>query len=65
MSTKLQIPKDATLSASNKDTVIPQTNRDINPIITNRNPRNLEKMRLARKPDGFWFEKGTIKYWHK
>lgn len=43
----------------------PKTNNEIKPMITNRNPRNLEKMRLARKPTGFFFEKDSITFWHK
>ncbi|XP_041971685.1 39S ribosomal protein L18, mitochondrial [Aricia agestis] len=31
----------------------------------NRNPRNLERMRIARKPDGYHLEKPGRKFWHK
>ncbi|CAK1589909.1 unnamed protein product [Parnassius mnemosyne] len=31
----------------------------------NRNPRNLERIRIARKPDGYHLEKPGRKYWHK
>ncbi|CAG5046904.1 unnamed protein product [Parnassius apollo] len=31
----------------------------------NRNPRNLERLRIARKPDGYHLEKPGRKYWHK
>lgn len=43
----------------------PLSNNEIKPIITNRNPRNLEKMRLARKPTGWFNEKDTVEFWHK
>ncbi|KAG7208757.1 hypothetical protein KM043_014952 [Ampulex compressa] len=33
--------------------------------IRNRNPRNLERLRIARKPVGFKLEKNNISYWHK
>lgn len=35
------------------------------PEFVNRNPRNLEKLRIARKPDGYHLEKPGRKYWHK
>ncbi|XP_013184181.1 large ribosomal subunit protein uL18m [Amyelois transitella] len=31
----------------------------------NRNPRNLEKIRIARKPDGYHLDKPGRKFWHK
>ncbi|XP_063832786.1 large ribosomal subunit protein uL18m [Ostrinia nubilalis] len=31
----------------------------------NRNPRNLERIRLARKPDGYHLDKPGKKFWHK
>ncbi|XP_035448390.2 39S ribosomal protein L18, mitochondrial [Spodoptera frugiperda] len=31
----------------------------------NRNPRNLEKIRIARKPDGYHLEAAGRKFWHK
>ncbi|CAF4802959.1 unnamed protein product [Pieris macdunnoughi] len=31
----------------------------------NRNPRNLERMRIGRKPDGYHLEKPGRKFWHK
>nr|ADP21469.1 mitochondrial ribosomal protein L17 [Antheraea yamamai] len=31
----------------------------------NRNPRNLERMRIARKPDGYHLGKPGRKFWHK
>ncbi|CAH0402924.1 unnamed protein product [Chilo suppressalis] len=31
----------------------------------NRNPRNLERIRIARKPDGYHLDKPDRKYWHK
>lgn len=31
----------------------------------NRNPRNLERLRIARKPDGYHLEKPGRKFWHK
>ncbi|KAF5294349.1 hypothetical protein FQR65_LT10802 [Abscondita terminalis] len=40
-------------------------NNDINPIFTNRNPRNLEYLRIAYKPDGFYVDKPGRCYWHK
>ncbi|KOB67263.1 Mitochondrial ribosomal protein L17 [Operophtera brumata] len=31
----------------------------------NRNPRNLERIRIARKPDGYHLDKPGKKFWHK
>ncbi|XP_030032747.2 39S ribosomal protein L18, mitochondrial [Manduca sexta] len=31
----------------------------------NRNPRNLERMRIAQKPDGYHLDKPGKRYWHK
>lgn len=33
--------------------------------IRNRNPRNLERLRIARKPTGYAVEKPGFSYWHK
>lgn len=33
--------------------------------IVNRNPRNLERLRIARKPSGYHLEKPGRSYWHK
>ncbi|KAJ8972099.1 hypothetical protein NQ314_000325 [Rhamnusium bicolor] len=40
-------------------------NGDIAPVFTNRNPRNLEKIRVAYKPDGYHVEKPGRRFWHK
>ena len=34
-------------------------------FVRNRNPRNLELMRIARKPAGFRLEKPGREFWHK
>lgn len=45
--------------------------KDINKLtdgvkyLTNRNPRNLEKMRIAYKPSGYHLEKPGRSFWHK
>ncbi|XP_011876794.1 PREDICTED: 39S ribosomal protein L18, mitochondrial [Vollenhovia emeryi] len=33
--------------------------------IVNRNPRNLERLRIARKPMGYYLNKSGHTYWHK
>ncbi|XP_076282418.1 mitochondrial ribosomal protein L18 isoform X1 [Lasioglossum baleicum] len=33
--------------------------------VRNRNPRNLERLRIARKPIGYVLEKPGFSYWHK
>ncbi|XP_066597420.1 large ribosomal subunit protein uL18m [Prorops nasuta] len=33
--------------------------------VQNRNPRNLELLRIARKPAGYWLDKRNREYWHK
>ncbi|CAH0549789.1 unnamed protein product [Brassicogethes aeneus] len=40
-------------------------NSEISPIFTNRNPRNLEKLRIAYKPDGYHVDAPGKCYWHK
>ncbi|XP_050308715.1 39S ribosomal protein L18, mitochondrial [Anthonomus grandis grandis] len=40
-------------------------NNEINPVFQNRNPRNLERMRIAYKPDGYHVDKPGRNYWHK
>ncbi|XP_026740609.1 39S ribosomal protein L18, mitochondrial [Trichoplusia ni] len=35
------------------------------PEFVNRNPRNLERIRIARKPDGYHLEAPGRKFWHK
>lgn len=40
-------------------------NDHISPIFTNRNPRNLEKLRIGYKPDGYHLEKPGKCFWHK
>ena len=35
------------------------------PNIENRNPRNLEFLRIARRPAGWTLEKPGRDYWHK
>jgi len=37
----------------------------VNPEFENRNPRNLEKMSLARKPKGWPLDYPPREYWHK
>nr|CAI5835193.1 unnamed protein product [Callosobruchus analis] len=41
------------------------TGNVVSPIFTNRNPRNLEKMRIGYKPDGFHVDSPGKRYWHK
>ncbi|GAB1864633.1 39S ribosomal protein L18, mitochondrial [Camponotus japonicus] len=33
--------------------------------VVNRNPRNLERLRIARKPQGYHLEKPGCMFWHK
>lgn len=33
--------------------------------VTNRNPRNLERLLIARKPQGYHLEKQFRNFWHK
>ncbi|XP_054740546.1 39S ribosomal protein L18, mitochondrial [Anastrepha obliqua] len=35
------------------------------PVIINRNPRNLERLRIALKPNGYFLEKPGRSFWHK
>ncbi|RZC40982.1 39S ribosomal protein L18, mitochondrial [Asbolus verrucosus] len=38
---------------------------DISSHFINRNPRNLERMRIAYKPDGYHVDKPGKSFWHK
>ncbi|KAK7870941.1 hypothetical protein R5R35_012161 [Gryllus longicercus] len=40
-------------------------NDEIKPCVYNRNPRNLERMRIAYKPTGFHLEAPGREFWHK
>ncbi|KAJ8954199.1 hypothetical protein NQ318_005794 [Aromia moschata] len=41
-------------------------NSEISPMFTNRNPRNLEKLRIGYKPDGYHVDRpGKNTFWHK
>ncbi|XP_072379039.1 large ribosomal subunit protein uL18m [Diabrotica undecimpunctata] len=44
-------------------TILPKN--EISPIITNRNPRNLERLRIGYKPDGYHLDAPGKRYWHK
>lgn len=37
----------------------------LNQYVYNRNPRNLEKLRIAYKPAGYHLEKPGREFWHK
>lgn len=38
---------------------------EISNTFINRNPRNLEKLRIGYKPDGYHVDKSGKNYWHK
>lgn len=40
-------------------------NDAVNPNFVNRNPRNMEMLRLARKPEGWNLEASSRTYWYK
>merc|ERR1711872_202896 len=68
---RLQPASIHSLRSSSSSTVFgssdaPYSNNDIvAPRLQNRNPMNLERMRIGRKPEGFQLEKDTRKYWNK
>lgn len=37
----------------------------VSTVFHNRNPRNLERMRIAYKPDGWHVDKPGRSFWHK
>ena len=41
------------------------SNNSISPFIYNRNPRNLERLRIAQKPSGFAMDNKPMNYWHR
>lgn len=61
----MNIPRSSFARAVRCMCTKPTTNNEIKPFIYNRNPRNLEKLRLARKPKGFPFEEQLVEYWHR
>lgn len=40
-------------------------NNEVPPEFYNRNPRNLERLRIARKPSGYHLEVRGREFWHK
>jgi len=38
---------------------------DVSPAFYNRNPRNLERLRIAYKPSGYHLEAPGREFWHK
>lgn len=38
---------------------------NISPVLYNRNPRNLERLRIALKPRGYGLDVPGRNYWHK
>ncbi|KAK7070843.1 ribosomal protein L18 [Halocaridina rubra] len=40
-------------------------NDDINPAFVNRNPRNMEMLRIGRKPQGYALDSPNRSYWYK
>lgn len=46
-------------------TSINQLKNKVSPIFTNRNPRNLERLRIGYKPDGYHVEYPDKQFWHK
>ncbi|XP_060072681.1 large ribosomal subunit protein uL18m-like [Ylistrum balloti] len=51
-------------TANSTENASPNANYKINPVFRNRNPRNLEKMALARKPQGWQFQDRVQKSYH-
>ena len=40
-------------------------NNNVSPEFYNRNPRNLERLRIAYKPSGYHLEAPGREFWHK
>ncbi|ENN71560.1 39S ribosomal protein L18, mitochondrial-like [Dendroctonus ponderosae] len=40
-------------------------NPNLAPVFVNRNPRNLERLRIGYKPDGYHVDNPGRNYWHK
>ncbi|CAG0882727.1 unnamed protein product [Darwinula stevensoni] len=40
-------------------------NDNISPMVVNRNPRNLERLRIAQKPRGWQLEADHKEFWHR
>lgn len=51
-------------SSTGTDTLPLNVNDVVSPTVRNRNPLNLEKMRIGYKPQGFLGDKGTRRYWN-
>lgn len=41
------------------------SNNDISPTLNNRNPRNLERIRIGYKPNGYALDVPGAKHWHR
>lgn len=41
------------------------SNNDISPTLNNRNPRNLERIRIGYKPNGYALDAPGAKHWHR
>ena len=55
-----------TLCSENKQPALALKNDQIIPHeFHNRNPRNLERLRIAYKPTGYHLEKPGREFWHK
>jgi large subunit ribosomal protein L18 len=60
-----QISRLSVLTNREFSTKIENSNLQISPDFVNRNPRNLERMRIGYKPDGYHVEKSGRRFWHK
>ncbi|XP_034236084.1 39S ribosomal protein L18, mitochondrial isoform X2 [Thrips palmi] len=52
-------------SPSKKDNTQQNNNAHIKPVFHNRNPRNLELLTIASKPEGYHLDSFEVSYWHK
>ncbi|XP_052132139.1 39S ribosomal protein L18, mitochondrial [Frankliniella occidentalis] len=54
-------------SSASSAPVSTKSNNDalIRPVFHNRNPRNLELMTIAQKPEGYHLDRFNVSYWHK
>ncbi|XP_046452360.1 39S ribosomal protein L18, mitochondrial-like [Daphnia pulex] len=51
--------------SSGNEALLEGPNNSFLPFIYNRNPRNLERLRIAPKPSGYVLDKKPVNYWHR
>ncbi|XP_065337880.1 large ribosomal subunit protein uL18m [Cloeon dipterum] len=62
---RIGLQRIATVDFSTTSAPVPKEKVEISQVVHNRNPRNLERLRIAWKPQGYHLEAPGRSYWHK